>query len=75
MHQVAIQRLVFQKLPTYGELKMENFFPAFFCVFCLCVFAIVCLGTGLGLINPLLGVAAIVCIVFAIYSVAADIGE
>lgn len=54
---------------------MQNFFPAFFCVFCLCVFAIVCLGTGLGLINPLLGVAAIVCIVFAIYSVAADIGE
>lgn len=57
------------------NLKMENFLPAFLCVFCLFVFAIVCLGTGLGLINPFLGVSAIVCVVFAMYSFAADIGE
>jgi hypothetical protein len=54
---------------------MENFIPAFVCVLCLIGFAIVCLGTGLGLINPFLGLSAIGCFVFAMYSVSADIGE
>lgn len=55
--------------------EMDNYFPAFVCVLCLILFAVVCLGTGLGLINPFLGLAAIGCAVFGIYSIAADINE
>lgn len=54
---------------------MNNFFPAFICVLCLVLFAVVCLATGLGLINPFLGLAAIGCAVLGIYSAAADISE
>lgn len=54
---------------------MDNFFPAFICVLCLVLFAVVCLGTGLGLINPFLGLSAIGCAVLGIYSAAADISE
>ena len=54
---------------------MKTYFPAFVCVLCLIVFAVICLGTGLGLINPFLGVTAILCVAFAMFSIASDINE
>jgi hypothetical protein len=57
------------------NLKMKTYFPAFVCVLCLIVFAVICLGTGLGLINPFLGVTAILCVAFAMFSIASDINE
>ena len=52
---------------------MQNFVPAFFTVFCLMSFGIVCLATGLGLVNPFLGVLALVSCVVGIYSCSASI--
>ena len=49
---------------------MTNFFHAFTIVFCLMSFGIISLALGLGLINPLLGVLAIVSCVVGIYSTA-----
>lgn len=54
---------------------MQNFFPAFFCFLCLIGLAVCGVATGLGLIDPLFGVTAIICIVFAMVSVSADITE
>lgn len=51
---------------------MENFLPAFFTVFCLMAFGIISLATGLGLVNPVLGVLALVSCVVGIYSASAS---
>lgn len=52
---------------------MSNFLPAFFTVFCLMSFGVICLATGLGLVNPLLGVLALVSCAVGIYSASASI--
>lgn len=52
---------------------MQNFLPAFFTVFCLMSFGIICLATGLGLVHPVLGVLALVSCVVGIYSASASI--
>jgi uncharacterized membrane protein len=52
------------------ENEMTNFFHAFFVIFCLMSFGIISLALGLGLINPVLGVLAIVSCVVGIYSTA-----
>lgn len=51
---------------------MTNFIPAFFTVFCLMSFGVCCLATGLGLVNPVLGVLAMVSCVVGIYSASAS---
>jgi len=49
---------------------MTNFFHAFTVVFCLMSFGIISLALGLGLINPFLGLIAILSCVVGIYSTA-----
>jgi hypothetical protein len=55
------------------NLKMQNFLHAFFVIFCLMSFGVICLATGLGLVNPLLGVLAIVSCLVGIFSASASI--
>jgi uncharacterized membrane protein len=57
------------------HLKMTNFFPAFFCVFCLMSIGVIGLGIGLGFVNAILGLLAIVSCVVAMYSVAGSIED
>lgn len=52
---------------------MNNFLHAFFVIFCLMSFGIISLALGLGLINPFLGVLAILSCVVGIYSTAGSI--
>lgn len=47
---------------------MQNFLHAFFCVFCLMSFGVISLATGLGLVNPVLGVLALASCVIGMYS-------
>lgn len=54
---------------------MTNFIPAFLCVLCLFGLSIVGLGTGLGLIDPLLGLISIFIFVFVMVSASAEINE
>jgi hypothetical protein len=55
------------------NLKMSNFLSAFFCVFCLMSIGVVGLGVGLGLVDPLLGLLAIVSCVAGMYSTAGSL--
>ena len=54
---------------------MQNFLPAFFSVFCLMSLGVISLATGLGLVNPVLGVLAIVSCVIGLYSAAGSIED
>ena len=54
---------------------MQNFLPAFFSVFCLMSLGVIGLATGLGLVNPLLGLLGVISCAIGLYSVAGSIED
>lgn len=52
---------------------MSNFFNAFFCIFCLMSIGVIGLGTGLGLVDPILGLLGVISCVAGMCSAAGSI--